>query len=423
MMSADNDEVLGNDAKGSSSQDLRKLSHVKVHCVCGRPDAYIRPPRTEGSEGEEFPVKAKRRVFGLLVVLNIAVQYDTGALAATISDTSDKGVLHEFGLSQGELGLLVSVAHLGVAAGCLLCGPSLQRYPARHLLRGATLVNTVTALLFAFSPTYWLLIASRVLNGLSQAFLIVFAPMWTDEFAPESSKSTWMAASEAGGPIGIVIGYLMSGLFLANTSLSWRYPFYIQAFCLLVLTVLGFFVKAHHLQVQQLDKCTRSKPRPSECPTKRCRVIEVLHEGNSRSPSTVVTVTPPMDTPRKMSWAVHTAELDNEDKPSDALEGETTCSCILCQPEQCQSDYRQRACSFCVEEEPAPPPESKLYAWWVVATNGQVWAALMALSSLYFVVTGLQMWVTAYLTDDTGQIRANPNTVIICFGCSAATAP
>eukprot|EP00659_Diplonema_papillatum_P015863 gene15863-24241_t len=58
-----------------------------------------------------------------------------------------------------------------------------------------------------------------------------------------------------------------------------------------------------------------------------------------------------------------------------------------------------------------------------VTTDGLVWAATLSLSSLYFVVNGLQTWVTEYINNESTPVEANANTVVAVFGFTAATAP
>eukprot|EP01065_Artemidia_motanka_P022378 TRINITY_DN26571_c0_g1_i1.p1 TRINITY_DN26571_c0_g1~~TRINITY_DN26571_c0_g1_i1.p1 ORF type:complete len:1415 (+),score=321.85 TRINITY_DN26571_c0_g1_i1:64-4245(+) len=55
--------------------------------------------------------------------------------------------------------------------------------------------------------------------------------------------------------------------------------------------------------------------------------------------------------------------------------------------------------------------------------NTTLWYAVMALSSLYFVVNSLQTWVTPYLTDECTPVTESLGTVIVSFGITAVTGP
>ena len=108
---------------------------------------------------------------------------------------------------------------------CALCsfgGSLLQRYQAKWLVLVGLTVDVLSIAVLAYTQDATICILSRFVLGLAQAYLIMFLPVWIDEFSPEENSTTWMSIAQAGVPMGIMIGYLISGFLAANTTWSWR---------------------------------------------------------------------------------------------------------------------------------------------------------------------------------------------------------
>lgn len=71
---------------------------------------------------------------------------------------------------------------------------------------------------------------------LSQAVMVIYAPVWVDEFAPAERCTLWMAIVQGGVPMGIMIGYVTAGFMTAN-GVEVSVAFYVQA-CLPFTTTL-----------------------------------------------------------------------------------------------------------------------------------------------------------------------------------------
>ena len=376
-----------------------------------------------GTDSDWYPWGAKKYVYACLISLNICVQYDTGALAALMAD-DEEGLAHIFSLSTTEQGLLLSVAHLGVTLGCMVSGNALQKIYAKNLLLLSCVVNTLTAWLFALSPNFELLLISRILNGFSQSFLIVFAPIWTDEFAPKQYKTTWLSLSEAGGPLGIVVGYLVAGLLTENANVEWRVAFYIQASLLSILTLAFIPIRKEYLQVHEIPCDVMCSVDPN------CGKLENINNsekhaslgvetkdevGVDEEGQTVVVLNSPSAHSMKC-MIQQQSNLVNDSSQESPIESSSN----LVLPSLIPTEVSTSAKTPNITTQPAL---SVRQIWWLVGTNSLVLCSTFALSSLYFVVTGLQMWITAYLTRHDSPIKANKNAVVAAFGFCAATAP
>ncbi|KAJ9440751.1 putative sphingolipid transporter spinster-like protein 2 [Diplonema papillatum] len=270
-----------------------------------------------------FPTVHRRWVCFLILLTRIAAHYDEGALAALIGDKMNR-MSDEMDMSRTEQGLLVSLGYFGLFVGSLVSGTLLQKFEAKRLIQGSLVMLSFAIVAFSCSPNSLILQLTRPLIGFSQALLTVFFPIWADEYAPPQSSSAYMSALQAGGPLGVVVGFVTSGFLMANGDFSWRWCFVFQGILLAPCIVFYFAVPATYIDLR----------------------------------------------PKK------------GDEPVDMKAG---LSRVLSDP--------------------------------------LVWSATLTVSSLYFVVTGLQIWVAEYAVEDEAPLHADPNTVVASFGFTAATAP
>jgi MFS family permease len=67
------------------------------------------------------------------------------------------------------------------------------RFNPKWVLVIATALNVVANTGFCFSMVLEMALMLRILTGMSQAFMVIYAPVWVDEFAPEGLCTVWMS--------------------------------------------------------------------------------------------------------------------------------------------------------------------------------------------------------------------------------------
>eukprot|EP00995_Heteronema_vittatum_P007122 NODE_225_length_1617_cov_333.228954_g159_i0.p1 GENE.NODE_225_length_1617_cov_333.228954_g159_i0~~NODE_225_length_1617_cov_333.228954_g159_i0.p1 ORF type:complete len:472 (-),score=143.91 NODE_225_length_1617_cov_333.228954_g159_i0:71-1486(-) len=256
-----------------------------------------------------------RLVFGSFIASQVVFNYDNGAIPASLATLS-----HEFSLDYFFEGLLGSLVYLGLVLSCLLAGYLFQVTSAKWVICASLFSNTVFYALFTLAYSPWALLAARFGVGLSRTFIVVYAPVWVDEFAPSDTRTLWLSLQQAGVPLGVMFGYLVTGILDANTRLSWRWSFMIQVFACLPVCIIFLLLPANYINVNRTSAVSRK-------------------------------------------W------------------------------EHCFHLFR----------------------------NPVYLCTIFSLSGLYFVVTGIQVWVTQYLTGP--PVEADANTVIMAFTATTATAP
>eukprot|EP00659_Diplonema_papillatum_P022053 gene22053-33831_t len=254
-------------------------------------------------------------------------------------------------------GLLSSIVYLGLSLGAVLTGIGFWYIPPQRLLQVSLILNAAFAAVFAVSVNRAMLFSSRVLVGVTQATLLVYAPCWVDEFALREYVSLWMSLVQAAVPLGIVAGYMTAGLLASNTSLRWSWSFYIQCI-LLGVCVLGLlFLPARLMRIG----ADTQQPAPKEKISKK-------HEPDHDS--------------------------DSDSSADEEME------------------------------------EVKPEKFSAVLRNAVVWGSILTITSLYFVVTAMQLWITDYLTTEPLPVDVPGDTqddrysnVVFAFGITAITGP
>ena len=69
--------------------------------------------------------------------------------------------------------------------------------------------------------------------GLTQSAILIYSPVWVDEFAPPGKATQWISLLQANVAIGIMLGYVVGGVFTETFGpWYWRLAILIQA-CIL----------------------------------------------------------------------------------------------------------------------------------------------------------------------------------------------
>ena len=198
------------------------------------PVAAVSAPPPDSSEAARE--KKLRQIFLALAVMTLIINLDGGGVPAALVN-----IQRTFQLTPIELGILGALVYVGQASGSVLCGPLLKKYSPTRVCQVALVANTFATFMFAMAQSNVWLLSARFLIGVLQAAPAVYFPVWVDEFGPESSRTVWMAAIQAGAPLGIMMGYVFAGIMTndPNDTFGWRVPFLVQSAVLSVFSLLS----------------------------------------------------------------------------------------------------------------------------------------------------------------------------------------
>ena len=179
--------------------------------------------------------KSKQRVFTILVLINTLLNYDTGVIPASLPEIQK--TLH---LTYKEQAAIGSLVYIGLCISSLSVSIVFQKYSAQKILTLMLLLNCIFCFLFSISYNTVLMCIARTGMGFTQAYSVIYAPVWTNVFAPSKKCTSWLGILQCAVPLGIVLGYSIASL--CNTLnipyLNWRFAIQLQALLEIPLIVL-----------------------------------------------------------------------------------------------------------------------------------------------------------------------------------------
>jgi len=209
--------------------------------------------------------RERTRVIVLLASVLALASADTATVGASAIQ-----LRHDLGISNTDVGLLVTVTSLVAAAASLPFGVLADRVTRTRVLGGAIVLWGAAMIWSATAPTFGQLVLARVfLGGVTAAAGPIVASLVGDWFAP-SERGRIYGYVISGELVGAAIGFSVTG---GIATLSWRAAFVILALPAFVLAWLVF----------QLREPARGGTSPLLSPTSKPPLTEVPEAGGEQT--------------------------------------------------------------------------------------------------------------------------------------------
>jgi MFS transporter, SP family, sugar:H+ symporter len=161
--------------------------------------------------------------------------YDTGVISGALLF-----IPNDFKLTPFLQGAIVAGLLLGAMIGAAFAGRLSDRLGRRRLIIIAAVVFTGGALLAAFAPTVWVLIAARVIIGLAVGSAALVVPLYLSEIAPTEVRGAITSLNQMMIVCGILAAFIVNAI-LASSG-DWRLMLGLAAVPSMVLLVGMFFM-------------------------------------------------------------------------------------------------------------------------------------------------------------------------------------
>ena len=165
-------------------------------------------------------------MFSRRIPLIVAAAFFMETLDSTIVTTSLPAIADSFGETALEMTSIVTVYMVAMAAFVPTAGWASARFGARNLFAAAVAVFTLASLVCGASPTYEVLLAARLLQGIAAAFMSPVGRLVVLRAAPKSQIISAIGLIVWPGLIAPVIGPPLGGLI--TTYASWRWIFLVN---------------------------------------------------------------------------------------------------------------------------------------------------------------------------------------------------
>jgi MFS family permease len=141
----------------------------------------------------------RKKIFCLFLYVTVFTNFDTGVIPAALVN-----IHKELGLNYTQQGLLGSLPNFGISVASFLVSYLIGKFQTKRILTLAIIFNVAFCILFALSENLYALYVSRFFMGFTQAFWIIYGPVWTNYFSPHERQTTWLGFLQGFSPLGIL---------------------------------------------------------------------------------------------------------------------------------------------------------------------------------------------------------------------------
>jgi len=182
----------------------------------------------------------------MFLLANILLNYDTGVIPASLLQ-----ILKEIDLNFKEQALLGSLVYLGLSFASLFVSLIFAKWGPSKTCACALLLNTLSCFLFSCSNIKLLLFFCRFLMGVSEAFIVIYGPVWVNNYSPKEHSAKWMGILHSVTALGVMVGYVFAGIVINFFShiFSWRFAIQIQGFAQIPVALFFFLEKEEYINV------------------------------------------------------------------------------------------------------------------------------------------------------------------------------
>ena len=271
-------------------------------------------------------------------------------------------------MDYSEQALIGSLVYLGLSCASLFVSLIFTKFGPSKVCSVILLLNCISCFTFSYSTNKIILFSMRFLMGATEAFIVIYGPVWVNNYSPIEHNTTWMGILHSCTALGVVLGYLVASIiinFLGNI-FTWRFAIQIQGFVEIFFSLFFWLERDDYINVD-VRKSIPAKEMELENKDINFRIS---NGSPSFSPSKM------RGSSRRVDSRIDSVEVGNLGRYF--LQTKTVLSTPL----------------------------------YVSITFG--------MCSIYFIVTGIQFWMTEYLI---AILDIDPLLVNILFSIISITAP
>nr|WP_244625084.1 MFS transporter [Rhizobium daejeonense] len=172
---------------------------------------------------------------GITITLTLAMLL--AALGTSIANIALPMLAIAFSAPFAQVQAVVVAYLAALTVSVVIAGRLGDRYGLKSMLVSGLILFTVGSLLCALSPSLWLLIGSRLIQGVGAAFLMTLAMALTRQTAKDARMGQAMGLLGTVSALGTALGPALGGLLIPVT--GWRGIFWVQIPLALLALILA----------------------------------------------------------------------------------------------------------------------------------------------------------------------------------------
>ena len=129
----------------------------------------------------------------------------------------------QFDLTSLELGWAVSSLTLTATLAMMVAGPLSDAFGRRRVLFLAAVLYAISAIASALAPSFWFLVAARMIGGLGVGASLIIAPMYIAEISPPAIRGRMVSFNQLNIVLGISVAFFTNYIILqlGQSDMAW----------------------------------------------------------------------------------------------------------------------------------------------------------------------------------------------------------
>ena len=321
---------------------------------------------------EEIPDFHRNIIFIFFLLSNLFLNYDTGVIPASLIE-----ITKEINFDYSEQALIGALVYLGLSFASIFVGMIFSRFGPSKVCSLILLLNCLSCFTFSLSSNKIILFCMRFLMGATEAFIVIYGPVWVNNYAPLEYSTTWMGILHSCTVLGVVAGYIVASIIINffGHYFTWRFAIQIQGFAEIIFALFFWFENDEYINVDVRKTVSASE-------------VEMENKNNNVSNNinnNIYTV------PHGSNASFNINSRMSKRKFNPRIDSIETSNI-----------------------------HGFLFQTKIILTTPLYISITLGLCSIYFIVTGIQFWMTKYLIE---ILEAEPLLVNIIFSIISITAP
>ena len=195
---------------------------------------------------EEIPAFHRNIIFIFFLLSNLFLNYDTGVIPASLIE-----ITKEINFDYSEQALIGALVYLGLSFASIFVGMIFSRFGPSKVCSLILLLNCLSCFTFSLSSNKIILFCMRFLMGATEAFIVIYGPVWVNNYAPFEYSTTWMGILHSCTVLGVVAGYIVASIIINffGHYFTWRFAIQIQGFAEIIFALFFWFENDEYINV------------------------------------------------------------------------------------------------------------------------------------------------------------------------------
>jgi len=208
-------------------------------------------PDLKEYDTSQLTSRRKFQIFIFFLLANLFLNYDTGVIPASLLE-----IVKEIDLDFKEQALIGSLVYLGLSFASLFVSMIFNKYGPSKVCACVLVLNTFCCFIFSWTKIKYLLFATRFLMGVSEAFIVIYGPVWVNNYSPAEYSATWMGILHSCSALGVIFGYLVAGVTINFFSeyLTWRFAILVQGVAQIPIALYFWLENEKFINVDESDE-------------------------------------------------------------------------------------------------------------------------------------------------------------------------